>query len=136
MHWIRLTLFVFLAGCAAPAPSESLLASSPAHPSAVPSTGSPAPSSTPRSVSRAEAIEIARAEDPESARRDVRNAEAGPAGQLAAEGHGIADLSELPPDRWVWVVLLHDPGPWEGAGSVAVIDYYTGEVLESVYFIE
>jgi len=137
MRSISLSLALLLAACAGPVPSESIGASSSTSPSAAPVTGSPGPSATPRSLARAEAIEIARAADSESTGREVQAAEAGLAGELAATHSPITGLSDLPPDQRVWVVVLHDPGPnLEGGGSVAVIDYYTGDVIKWVYFVE
>jgi hypothetical protein len=136
MRSIGLSLALLLAACGAPAPSHSL-ASSPARPSAVPETRSTAPSATPGPVSRPNAVDIARAADPRSAERELRNADFGPAGELAEGGYGAAEVEAVPPDRWVWVVVLHDFGPsGEGWGSITIIDYYTGQVLDSSEFVE
>ena len=83
-------------------------------------------------------IDIARAADARSAGRELRIAAFGPAGELAENGYGTVEVEAVRPDRWVWVVVLHDSGASgpESWGSITIIDYYTGEVLDSSEFVE
>jgi hypothetical protein len=83
-------------------------------------------------LTQEQAITVARVAAPQSADRSVRRAEAGPAGELV-EPQVYEFSSDIPSDRWVWVIILATQG--EGGSSV-VIDFLDGRVYGVVNVIE
>jgi hypothetical protein len=85
-------------------------------------------------ISRDDAVDAARDVVPEAAEWDVIAVEAGPVGQfeyLVSQPF----ISEVPADRWVWVIDLGH-GPSLGAeGSWVVIDYLDGRVYGVIDWI-
>jgi hypothetical protein len=95
------------------------------------------PSSAPTStgLTQEEAVAIARGVVPPERAIEVLYAVAGPAGEVLSPGE--EDFAgEIPPDRWVWRIILSDGGPSLGAiGSIVVIDYFDGHVYGSMNWI-
>jgi hypothetical protein len=101
-----------------------------------PGESSPTPmeTATPTSTGRTEeqAVAAARGAAPQSADREVRRVETGPSGELL-EREVYEFSSEIPSDRWVWVIILASQGQ---GGSSVVIDFLDGRVYGVVNFVE
>ena len=85
-------------------------------------------------ISRDEAEDAARDVVPKADGWDVIAADAGPIGQFDYLD-GQAFTSEIPADRWVWVIDLGGGPPLGAEGSWVVIDYLDGRVYGIVDWI-
>lgn len=119
-----LIALVSAAGCASPAPSPSETASS---------SSAPEPSFTSEGsgLTREEAIERAREAAPEAHGYEVRVAKVG---DLSAAGVPRGAAPGVPPESAVWYIVLADPDEHQGVS--VVVDFFDGEILGTVIWIE
>ena len=88
------------------------------------------PDQTPASVGLTEdvAVAAARAASPQSADRPVVSARAGAFNELLQPPEAYEFSADLPPERWVWVVVLASGDQLDAQGTIVVIDYLDGRI--------
>ncbi len=119
-----------LAACGStPVPPPS--ASAHAAPTAATSpTGTPTAAATRTGLTREAAIALAKEVMPEGSPNAVLAADAGPFKDYG--GYGPTKGRTPAPDDWVWSVNLGEyGGPTGGSGTIVVLDYYDGHLVQT-----
>jgi hypothetical protein len=113
------------AGCATAPVSGGRVSTAPAP------SGTISPTAAGTGLSRDQAIAIARAAAPRRGGAAVLQAEVGPFADLG-NAHAASRVSPPPtPERLVWRVNLGtDSGPLQGDGTIVILDFQTGSVIQ------